>query len=270
MLYQEGAGVLGWSSIPRSVGYQAWSDFSSVTVFITFTCVKPIPFHPPKLTDTGRPVLVKCLLRHWNGRSFFPLPYPSHHVYSDASGSFGCGAFLPGSQVWFQLCWPDAWMATSIAAKELLPIVVAASLWGSSWEGKHVCFHCDNEAVVTIIRKRCAKDKLLTDLLRCLFFYASVFHFQFSAIHIAGASNRVADAISRNQLSSISFLFPQASRVLVPPSVSQFLLAPPDWGSPNWMEQFNTSLTSVCPPTLSVATAPESGVTSTFVTGSIY
>ncbi len=32
-------------------------------------------------------------LQDWNGLSFFPMPNPSAHVFSDASGSFGCGAF---------------------------------------------------------------------------------------------------------------------------------------------------------------------------------
>ena len=34
----------------------------------------------------------QCLLKHWNGLSFFPPTAPTTHVYSDVSGSFGCGA----------------------------------------------------------------------------------------------------------------------------------------------------------------------------------
>ena len=32
-------------------------------------------------------------LKRWDGRSFFPQGVPSVHVYTDASGSFGCGGF---------------------------------------------------------------------------------------------------------------------------------------------------------------------------------
>ena len=184
------------------------------------------------------------LLHHWNGRSFFPLPTPSCQVYSDASGSFGCGAFLSNASLWFQLQWPDSWSASSIAAKELLPIIVASRLWGKRWSGNHVCFYCDNEAVVTVITKRRAKERLLSDLLRCLLFYAATFHFDFSATHISGASNTVADAISRNHLIIVSSLYPQASQVPVPAALTQFLWALPEWGSPSWMEQFNLSLNS--------------------------
>ena len=92
----------------------------------------------------------QCLLQHWNGRSFFPLPSPSCHLYSDASGSFGCGAHSIELDSWFQLLWPHTWNDIEIAAKELVPTVLAAAIGGPRWSGSHVCFHCDNDAVVTI------------------------------------------------------------------------------------------------------------------------
>lgn len=50
---------------------------------------------------------------------------------SDASGLWGCGI---------------------IAAVELLPVLVAAALWGRQWWGFTVCSHCDNEAVMASIQ----------------------------------------------------------------------------------------------------------------------
>ena len=134
------------------------------------------PCHFVRLNMDARADLAwwQCLLRHWNGLSFFPLPTPSFHVYSDASGSFGCGAVCSKVNQWFQLQWPSAWGDTGIAAKELVPIVIAAVLWGLQWTGQHVCFHSDNEAVVTVITRRFAKHTLL----RCFFFYASFFPVQ--------------------------------------------------------------------------------------------
>ena len=35
-----------------------------------------------------------------------------------------------------------------IMAKELLPIVVAAAVWGAEWSGKTVMAKCDNLSVV--------------------------------------------------------------------------------------------------------------------------
>ena len=205
------------------------------------------PRHYGRLNQDARADIAwwQCLLRHWNGRSFFPLASPTRHLYSDASGSYGCGAFSTEQASWFQLQWPHSWSGTSISAKELVPIVLAAAMWGPLWSSNHVCFHCDNIAVVTIIENRNARHTLLTQLLRCLFFYASFFQFHFSASHIPGAHNVVADAISRNNLTLLHSLVPQASQVTIPPAVSTFLLTPPDWGSPSWTEQFSLSLPRV-------------------------
>ena len=100
-----------------------------------------------------------CFLQHWNGSSFFPLLTPSIHIYSDASGSFGCGAFGPTMES-FQLQWPTHWSLIDMAIKELVPIVVAAALWGSSWEGHHIRFHSDNIAVVPILTKHDKRPSL--------------------------------------------------------------------------------------------------------------
>ena len=214
------------------------------------------PSHFIRLNQEARADIAwwQCLLQHWNGRSFFPLPTPSRHLYSDASGSFGCGALCPCQKTWFQLQWPRAWDEVGIAAKELVPIVLAAALWGPTWSRDHVCFHSDNEAVVTIIQKRHAKQPILNHLLRCLFFYASVFQFSFSALHIPGVLNVAADAISRNNLALLSSLLPQATRTSVPTTMSRFLLSPPQWGSPSWTEQFIHSLPWVSPLPRPVAT----------------
>ena len=67
------------------------------------------------------------LLQAWNGSSFFPPPLPSVHMYSDASGLFGCGAFSR-PHGWFQLQWPPSWLSVNIATKEFVPVVTAAAL----------------------------------------------------------------------------------------------------------------------------------------------
>ena len=131
------------------------------------------------------------------------------------------------------------------------------TLVGTTLDGRHVRFHSDNEAVVTIIQRRRAKHPLLSHLLRCLFFYAATFRFHFSAVHIPGTSNVVADAISRNNLSLLSSLLPQATRMSIPASVSEFLLSLPDWGSPIWTDKFMHSLSSVCPHPQPGAITPE-------------
>ena len=50
-------------------------------------------------------------------------------VISDASRAFGCGAFSRGLG-WFQVYWPQDWENTTISAKELVPVMIAAALLG--------------------------------------------------------------------------------------------------------------------------------------------
>ena len=45
----------------------------------------------------------QCLLRHWNGRSFFPPASPTCRLYSNLSGSYACGVFSTKLASWFQI-----------------------------------------------------------------------------------------------------------------------------------------------------------------------
>ena len=63
----------------------------------------------------------------WNGTSTMPAAVPSHVIFSDASGSWGCGAFCEHS--WFQIPWTGPWKEIHIAAKKFAPIIVAAAIW---------------------------------------------------------------------------------------------------------------------------------------------
>ena len=187
-------------------------------------------------------------LQIWNGTSLFPLGPPTLSVFSDASGSFGGGAFIPQREA-FQVQWPASWVRVDISVKELVPLVFAAATWGAGWAGHHVSFHVDNMAVVAVIQRRCAKDDLLTHFLRCLCFYGAYFHFEFSAIHIPGACNTAADASSRNNLPLFSSLFPQVTMVPLPLRVLNLILhQQPKWTSPAWIELFRASLLRVSHP----------------------
>ena len=78
----------------------------------------------------------------WSGRAIWPAANTST---ADASGSWGCGAFLPEQPIppWFQLTWPGHWLEEHIAAKEMVPVVVAAALWGRNWNQKRVEFRSE-------------------------------------------------------------------------------------------------------------------------------
>ena len=75
----------------------------------------------------------------WNGvsmmRSVGASPI-SVTLTSDAFGSWGCGAFY--GPHWFMLQWSESYLDCHISAKELVPIVIAAVIWGKDWGGNTI------------------------------------------------------------------------------------------------------------------------------------
>ena len=112
-------------------------------------------------------------LEMWNGvaiiSSLLRLPVDGY-VTSDASGSWGCGAFF--GDKWFSLSWEacPAIREAHISIKELLPIVIACAIWAESMRNKHIRCRCDNAAVVAMVNKKSSVQPLAMHLLRCLFF----------------------------------------------------------------------------------------------------
>ena len=172
-------------------------------------------------------------------------PLPLSHVFTDASGSFGCRGVLMPSR-WFQIRWPQAWAGIDISVKELVPIIAAAAIWGGHWHRQHICFHSDNMAVVSILQNRTARDELALHLLRCFQFFSALFQFKYLVQHVPGMLNTAADAISRDNIALFSSLIPQASRHFVPNPVLDLLVNQrPNWGSPHWTALFVSTLSTL-------------------------
>ena len=130
----------------------------------------------------------------WNG-AYLMLPgYKSLHdgkVTSDASGSWGCGAFS-----WFPIQWDELSIHLNITVKELIPIVVEAAIWGPLWTGMSILAHCDNQGVVEILKRRSCKDQETMHLLKCLSFIEAKHAFRITSTHISGIHNDLADDLS--------------------------------------------------------------------------
>eukprot|EP00731_Ephydatia_muelleri_P033087 Em0025g43a len=119
---------------------------------------------------------------------------------TDASGSWGCGAWC--GPKWFQVKWGSRMSAIPIAVKELIPIILAAAIWGQCWKGLVVTCHCDNVVAVSAVQFRSCRQQHIMHLLRCLFFVEARFDFQLRCVHIPGYQNDCADDLSRNHLPS--------------------------------------------------------------------
>ena len=206
------------------------------------------PHHHIRLSAVAKADLQwwSIFMEQWNGISYLPPPTPSIHIYSDASGSWGCGAIW--SQAWLQIQWPPEWHSENIATKELVPIVAAAATWGSQWQFQAIRCHCDNIAVVSAINSGRAKFPPVNRLLRCLFFFAAQFNFGLTAEHIKGSQNQPADAISRNYTISTHFQLNPSPQPM-PKDLLQILLDRPLlWSSPRWRALSSTCLAKAWQP----------------------
>ena len=155
----------------------------------------------------------------WNGISFLPPAHscPTLEMASDASGSWGCGAWYGNS--WFQIPWTGVSIEHSIVVKELIPILVAGVIWGCEWTGHRVICHCDNQAVVACLRSRTSRHKVVMHLLRTLVFVEAHFETQICPQYINTHANHLADDISRNNVFSFLSKVPSAHPYpsIVPP-----------------------------------------------------
>jgi len=90
-------------------------------------------------------------MAQWNGIGMISHPRgTSVVIWSDASGSFSCGALCPALSRWFQLEWARTRAVSgvgeehSITWMELLPIVLSSVIWGAALRGQRVTVNCDN------------------------------------------------------------------------------------------------------------------------------
>ena len=177
----------------------------------------------------------------WSGVSvsqFLLLRQPAHHLYTDASGSWGAGALAYPN--WLQIQWREELLVSSIAFKELLPIVLAAAVWGDRWAGAYILCHSDNMAAVAQVNSLHARNGPTAHLLQCLAFFQAQADCRIRAVHIPGHLNINADDLSRNRAHAVhqrlSLLSPQPTQV--PPELLDLLLqGPTTWASETWRQQ---------------------------------
>ena len=187
-------------------------------------------YRPIRLTQEAKLDLKMWshLLSHWNGISLFlddsPTDAGQLGLFTDASGSIGFGGFFQGR--WFQGHWTDIQNLQpnpSIAFKELLPIVIAAILWGDDWKQKKLVFYSDNQATVHILNKKSSRCPFIMRLVRRLVIRATLGNFTFEGRHIAGHTNSLADSLSRFQTERFRRLAPPGTSPVPCPLPSEIM-----------------------------------------------
>jgi len=170
------------------------------------------PNHHIRLTNQVKLDLEMWLtfLDNFNGRSFFIdddfLTGDFLQLYTDASGGKGYGAVC-GAQ-WFYGVWPISWLTHNITVLELYPIMAAVVMWGEAWANHSVCFYTDNESLVSVINKQTSKEPAVMILLRHLILTCLQYNINFSAQHVPGRDNTLADKLSRCQVDEFLTLAP--------------------------------------------------------------
>ena len=182
----------------------------------------------------------------WNGTAMMLTDQaggPTITLTSDASGTWGCGAYT--GEHWFMLPWTSNIKEAHITVKELVPIVIAALMWGQEWKGLVVRARCDNTAVVAIVNSGSSRNPQAMHLRRCLAFLAAKGDFKLKAVHIRGVENVAADALSRNNCHLFRSCCPQADETgtaVSPDILDAVLLQEPDWLARSWTELWRSTL----------------------------
>ena len=138
----------------------------------------------------------------------------------------GYGAYFQDQ--WFYGPWALPQSQEFIAYKELFPVVIAAHLWGQQWSRKYILFRSDNEAMVAILSSRTSKVPVLMHLLCDLLLSVAGRGFTFTAVHVPGVQNKIADAISHFNWQEFRRLAPEAQSTpcLIPQLILDSLIHP--------------------------------------------
>jgi hypothetical protein len=144
-------------------------------------------------------------LPSWNGKSILYesewSSAPLIELFTDACET-GFGGYFQGR--WIAGEWrPEERVCAQRAEKvsmpfyELRALVIAAGTWGHLWRGRKITFRSDCMAAVSAIEERRSRTDTQMHQLRTLDGIAARCGFDYRAIHVPGADNDVADALSR-------------------------------------------------------------------------
>ena len=171
----------------------------------------------------------QTFLSSFNGISFFLdetwCNSNKLNLFTDASGSIGFGAIF-GTE-WCYGKWPAHWLHRNIAFLAFYPIVLSLCLWGHKMRNQSILLFTDNEALVHVINKKSCRDKPLMCFVRQMVLVCLQNNIMFKAKHIPGIYNKLADCLSRFQVTAFEQLAPANMNSL--PTDIPLHLQPQNW-----------------------------------------
>ena len=122
-------------------------------------------------------------------------------IFSSDSCLEGCGGFWQG--MFFHSSFPENFKYSkyNINILEIFSIIICLKLWGKFFCQKRIQVYCDNFSVVTVINSGKSKCEILQMCLREIAYIAATNQFEIRAIHLETNENRIADHLSRWNLS---------------------------------------------------------------------
>ncbi len=122
--------------------------------------------------------------------------------FTDASAAenLGFGAYFRGE--WVAKQWPPGFIVIpgkdpSIAPLELYALTVGVVLWAPMLRNRRVIIRTDNQAAMMMVNKNTSKCPKCMVLIRIIVKESMRWNVRFTARHVKGVDNTVADALSR-------------------------------------------------------------------------
>ena len=145
-----------------------------------------------------------AFLVQFNGRTFFAkqLHAPVTNIFLDASLIGLGGVWLYRVYKVYQCLVPVISNKHNITIVhfEMINILLALRLWAPELDGRRLCLHCDNMAVVSILNSGRGQDSVLLSIARNVWLIAAKHDIDLTVQHIPGKHNVTADLLSRWQI----------------------------------------------------------------------
>ena len=130
----------------------------------------------------------------YNRVSLYDHPKTDHQVHLDACLR---GLGVVWQNLIYHLPIPLGFKGLNIVHLEMLNILVAVKVFCTHWKGKNILIHCDNFAVVNVLRSGRARDPYLAACTRNIWLWAATHDINVTYTHVSGKSNRTADLLYR-------------------------------------------------------------------------
>ena len=152
----------------------------------------------------------------WNGVQILAKPWPTLHVYTDASGLKGLGSIFEDE--WFSCRYPHKFRSRDIHFKEIYAVMQAILRWGHHWEGCHINFHIDNTAIVSALSSGTIWNSQVMNILRSIVMLAARMGFSYSSIWIPSIHNLLTHTAFRFEYAWLFQMAPSRKPVCRSPS----------------------------------------------------